>query len=158
MEPQVIQTASIWPDVLKNLAVISPLAIAAVGSCFGIGAASLAAIGGMKKLALENKPEPAQFILYLAAPVSQTIYGMIVMSSMIKAINHISGMWIIGVGAGIGLAYSAYFQGLIGAAASDALGSTGKASPKYIIALGVIETVAILVMVFSMQAITGLSK
>ena len=43
---------------------------------------------------------------------------------------------------------SAYFQGKIGAVAADAMAEAGKGFTNYLIALGIIETVALFVMVF----------
>lgn len=46
------------------------------------------------------------------------------------------------------MGFSAWFQGRAGAVASDALGETGKGFGNYILVLGLIETVALFVMVF----------
>jgi V/A-type H+-transporting ATPase subunit K len=48
---------------------------------------------------------------------------------------------------------SAWYQGKAGASAADAMGETGKGFGNYIMVLGIIETVAIFVMVFSLMAI-----
>jgi V/A-type H+-transporting ATPase subunit K len=56
----------------------------------------------------------------------------------------------IGIGAlgGIALGLSAWIQGRIGAAAADAMAETGKGFGNYLMALGIIETVALFAMVF----------
>jgi V/A-type H+-transporting ATPase subunit K len=53
-----------------------------------------------------------------------------------------------GLFGGIAMGLSAWYQGIIGAAASDALAETGKGFGNYLMALGIIETVALFVMVF----------
>jgi len=57
--------------------------------------------------------------------------------------------------AGLAMAASAYMQGKAAARACDALAETGKGFGQYIMVLGVIETVALFVMVFCMMAIPG---
>jgi V/A-type H+-transporting ATPase subunit K len=54
----------------------------------------------------------------------------------------------IGVFGGLAIGASALFQGRIGAGAADALAETGKGFGNYLMALGIIETVALFVMVF----------
>ena len=49
---------------------------------------------------------------------------------------------------GIGL--SAFFQGKVAAASADALGETGKGTANYFIVIGIIETVALFTLVFSL--------
>ncbi|MFH0732997.1 MAG: V-type ATP synthase subunit K, partial [Candidatus Omnitrophota bacterium] len=51
-------------------------------------------------------------------------------------------------GAAIGL--SAYWQGKCAASACDALGETGKGFANYMVVLGMTETVALFVMVFTL--------
>ena len=60
---------------------------------------------------------------------------------------------LIGATAGIAIALSAYMQGKAGAKASDALAETGKGFVNYIMVVGVIETVALFVMIFAMIAL-----
>lgn len=45
---------------------------------------------------------------------------------------------------------SAYFQGKCGACACDSMGETGKGFGNYMIVLGMVETVALLVMAFTL--------
>ncbi|MBA7649646.1 hypothetical protein ES703_57443 [subsurface metagenome] len=51
------------------------------------------------------------------------------------------------------MGFSAWLQGKAGACASDALAETGKGFGNYIMVLGLIETVALFVMVFLMGAL-----
>ena len=58
-----------------------------------------------------------------------------------------------GIFGGTAMGASAYAQGKAAASASDALAETGKGFGNYIMVLGLIETVALFVMVFLMGAI-----
>ena len=63
-----------------------------------------------------------------------------------------------GLFGGMGMGMSAWMQGKAAAGACDSLAETGKGTTNYIIALGIVETVALFVMVFLMgqiQVFTG---
>lgn len=132
------------------------LTLAAVGSALGTGVAGLAAIGAWKKAFALNKAAPFILVAFVGAPLSQTIYGMILRNA-IKAANLPAESYIyqmiIGLLGGLAIGFSAYMQGKAGAAAADALAETGKGFGQYIMVLGVIETVALFVMVFCMTAL-----
>ncbi len=132
------------------------LTLAAVGSALGTGAAGMAAIGAWKKAFAQSKMAPFILIAFVGAPLSQTIYGFI-LKNQIKAANlppeSYMFQMILGAGAGIALGFSAWMQGRAGASAADALTETGKGFGNYIMVLGVIETVALFVMVFTMTAL-----
>ena len=91
--------------------------------------------------------------VFIGAPLSQTIYGMIVMNAIVTSLD--KGIYLCGAGVfgGLGIGMSAWMQGKIGAAASDAMAETGKGFTNYLIALGVAETVALFVMVFILMSI-----
>lgn len=137
----------------QDLGFSAVLALAAVGSALGTGIAGMAAVGAWKKCFAQNKAAPFMLVVFVGAPLSQTIYGMIVMNTL--AAKASSGMfcWGTGIFAGIAIGMSALMQGKAGAGASDALAETGKGFGNYIMVLGVIETVALFVMVFTMMAI-----
>lgn len=135
------------------------LALAALGSALGTGVAGMAAIGAWKKAFLKNKAAPFILIAFVGAPLSQTIYGFI-LKNQIKAANippeAYGYQMILGALAGLAIGMSAWVQGKAGARAADALGETGKGFGNYIMVLGVIETVALFVMVFTMTALPKL--
>lgn len=137
------------------------LTLAAIGSALGTGVAGMAAIGAWKKAFSQNKAAPFILLAFVGAPLTQTIYGMILRGQIIKA-NLPSDpetyryQMIIGSLAGLAIGVSAYMQGKAGARASDALAETGKGFGNYIMVLGVIETVALFVMVFCMMALPKL--
>lgn len=132
------------------------LSLAALGSALGTGAAGMAALGAWKKCFIQNKPVPFILIAFVGAPLSQTIYGMILRNA-IQAANlpPESYVWqlIYGLLGGTAMGFSAWMQGKAGANAADAFAETGKGFGNYIMVLGVIETVALFVMVFLITAI-----
>lgn len=137
----------------KDLGIASSLAFAAMGSALGAGEAGMATIGAWKKCFAQNKMAAFVMLAFVGAPLTQTIYGMIVMNALIKLAEKGQYMWAIGIFSGIASGLSAWYQGKAGAAAADAMGETGKGFGNYLMVLGIIETVAIFVMVFSLMAI-----
>ena len=131
------------------------LAFAAIGSALGAGAAGMAAIGAWKKCFALNKPAPFMLVAFVGAPLTQTIYGFILMNSLKDAAARIDPGLLLGVGVlgGMAIGFSAWLQGRAGACASDALAETGKGFGNYIMVLGLLETVALFVMVFMMGVI-----
>jgi len=158
VEPQTLsQMHSSWGLFVRDLGVISTLVFSSLGSSLGVTAAGMAAVGAWKKCYMQNKPAPFILIVFIAAPLSQTIYGMILMNKMIAVADQGLFLGAFGLG-GIGLGVSAWGQGKIGAAAADAVGETGKGVANFLIALGIIETVALFVMVFAMMGLDNLTK
>lgn len=132
------------------------LSLAALGSALGTGAAGLAAVGAWKKAFVQNKPVPFILIAFVGAPLSQTIYGMILRNAIISARlppDSYPLQLIFGILGGLAMGFSAWMQGRAGAGAADAYVETGKGFGNYIMVLGVIETVALFVMVFLITAI-----
>jgi V/A-type H+-transporting ATPase subunit K len=126
------------------------LGLAGVGSAIGIGTAGMAAIGAWKKCYAQNKPAPYMLVVFVGAPLTQTIYGMILMNTILASAK--GGMAQLGAGifGGLAMGVSAWFQGKAGAAGSDALAETGKGFSNYILVVGLVETVALFAMVFLM--------
>ena len=126
------------------------LGIAAIGSAIGIGCAGQAAIGAWKRCYMNNKPAPFILTVFAGAPLTQTIYGFLLMQNMITSDQDGLFLLALGIFSGLAMAASAVFQGKAGAAGSDALGETGKGFAQYIMVVGLCETVALFAMVFSM--------
>lgn len=132
------------------------LGLSALGSGLGIGVAGMAAIGTWKKAFLQNKAASFIMIAFVGAPLSQTIYGMILRNAIKDAQlppESYPYQMLIGCLGGLAIGFSAYMQGKAGAKAADALGETGKGFANYIMVLGIIETVALFTMVFCMTAL-----
>jgi V/A-type H+-transporting ATPase subunit K len=127
------------------------LGLAAVGSAAGAGVAGMSAIGAWKKCFVQNKPVPFILVAFAGAPLTQTIYGFILMQTL-NTSTTLTGFQLLGIGlfAGVAMGASALAQGNCSAAASDAYGETGQGFGNYMLVIGLCETVALFVMVFSM--------
>ncbi len=134
----------------KDLGLILVLALSACGSAIGAGVAGMAAIGAWKKNFVQNKNASFLLVALTGAPLTQTIYGNIVMTKMIELANKGQYLWGVGAFAGLAIGLSAYFQGKCAACACDAMGETGKGFGNYLAILGITETVALFVMVFTL--------
>jgi V/A-type H+-transporting ATPase subunit K len=132
------------------------LSIASIGSAIGTGIAGMAAIGAWKKMIVSGDKAATALLIFVGAPLSQVIYGMILKNAIADAnLNPDSYLWqlLIGLLAGAAMAGSAIFQGKTGARACDAIASGANDVAKYIMVIGIVETVALFVMIFTM---TGL--
>ena len=142
---------------------LAALGIAAIGSALGAGTAGASSIGAWKKCYAQSKAAPFILITFIGAPLSQTIYGMILMNTIIGKVAAEGGAawaaanWaaclLAGICDGLGMCFSAWYQGVAGAAGSDALAETGQGFGNYLMTLGVVETVALFVLVFSMMGL-----
>lgn len=126
------------------------MGIAAIGSAVGIGIAGQGAIGAWKRCYVNNKPAPFILTVFAGAPLTQTIYGFLLMQSMVASQKDPAFLFGLGIASGLAMCFSAIAQGKAGAAGSDALGETGKGFAQYIMVVGLCETVALFAMVFSM--------
>ena len=135
---------------------IACLGLSAAGSAFGTGFAATAAVGAWKKCYAANKPAPFLLLSFVGAPITQTLYGMILMFLMLGKTN-VAGAGgpclVLGIFAGLGIGISALFQGRAGAAACDSQAETNQGFTNYLAALGIVETVAIFTMVFTLIAL-----
>ena len=148
--------ASILNQGLGTAGAVMALGLSAVGSALGTGAAGSAAVGAWKKCYAQGRPA-ANLLPFVGAALTQTLYGMILLFAIkgkaAAADASGIGLCLIGIFAGLGIGASAIFQGRTAGAAADAYAETGKGFSNYIAAIGVIETVAIFVMVFAYLAI-----
>ncbi|MBU1726249.1 MAG: V-type ATP synthase subunit K [Candidatus Omnitrophica bacterium] len=134
----------------KDFGAIMALAFSAIGSALGAGVAGMAAIGAWKKSFSQNKAASFMLVAFVGAPLTQTVYGMIVMNKIMEIAGKGQYLWGLGACAGLAIGASAYWQGKCAAAASDAMGETGKGFGNYIVVLGIVETVALFVMAFTL--------
>ena len=132
------------------------VALAAIGSSIGTGYAGAAAIGAWKKCYQQGKPAPFLLMALVGAPLSQTIYAMIMMIIIKgKIMDHPEHMPIyvcIGLVGGLAQMTSAIFQGRAAAGGCVSFAETGKGFANYLMVLGVIETCAIFALIFSFMA------
>jgi len=135
---------------------IACLGLSGAGSALGTGFAATAAVGAWKKCYAAGKPAPFLLLSFVGAPITQTLYGMILMFTLFGKTG-VQGAGvpclILGIFSGLAIGLSAFFQGRAGAAASDAQAETNQGFTNYLAALGIVETVAIFTMVFTLIAI-----
>lgn len=130
--------------------------LAAVGSAVGAGTAGAAAIGAWKKCYQQGKAAPFLLIAMVGAPLSQTIYAMLMMvlskQAIVEKPEFALAYVCMGLLGGIAQMVSAIFQGRCGANGCISFAETGKGFANYLIVLGVVETCAIFALVFSFMA------
>lgn len=132
------------------------LGLAASGSAIGIGSAGVSAIGAWKKCYIQNKRVPFLLIAFVGAPLTQTIYGLILMNSLNVAASGGTDPAIIlgaGVFGGLAMGFSAWYQGVAASGAANAFTETGKGFANYLLVLGMVESVALFVLVFLMSLV-----
>jgi V/A-type H+/Na+-transporting ATPase subunit K len=138
---------------LGMIGVACVLGFSAFGSAVGAGIAGQAAIGAWKRNYMGNKPASFLLMTFAAAPLTQTIYGFILLQ-MIKSSEADPILKLaIGMASGLAIGMSAVAQGKAGAASSDAFGETNKGFAQYLIIVGLCETVAIFVLAFTLVAL-----
>ena len=143
-------------EMLKALAMsggYATVALAAIGSAIGSSIAGQAAIAAWKRCYAHGKPAPFLLVALAGSPLSQTIYGMILMMLITGGTG--SGIFYLALGvfAGIALMASAIFQGKAAAAGCDAFGETNKGFTNYLTVCGIVETVALFALVFGIMVI-----
>lgn len=107
----------------------------------------------MEKCYAQNKPAPFQLLVYVGAPLTQIFYGLILMLTIkgraVEAATALDWptMLMAGIIGGMAMGASAWMQGRAGAAGADAFAETGEGFVNYLMVLGIVETVALFVMV-----------
>ena len=124
----------------------------------------LAALGTVKGVR-GRAADGLQLLIFAGAPLSQTIYGMIIMFIIMGAAGDAAllaskpGIWfvymMVGVLSGVSMGVSALWQGLSAAASADAFAETGKGFTNQLMVLGIVETVAIFVMAFAIVLLSS---
>lgn len=143
--------------MLGKIGGASCLGLAAVGSALGTGAAGLAGAGAWKRCYAQNRPAPFLLVAFIGAPLSQTIYGMILMNKIaaVAEAQAANGAWpaliAVGLFSGLAIGASAWTQGRCAAGCCDSFAETNKGFATNLMALGIIETVALFAMVFSLM-------
>ena len=137
-------------EAIGRAGAAASLGLAATGSALGTGTAGMAAIGAWKKCYGLKRTAPFILLTFIGAPLSQTIYGMILMRAILASDSFINfpAMLPAGLLGGLGMGASAWFQGKAGAAGADALAETGQGFGNYLMTIGIVETVALFVLVF----------
>jgi V/A-type H+-transporting ATPase subunit K len=102
---------------------------------------------------MANKNASFLLVAFAGAPLTQTIYGFILMSRILSSTKDPLLLLSAGIMSGIAMGMSALAQGQAAAAGCDAFGETGKGFSNYIIVVGLCETIALFVMAFTFGAI-----
>ena len=114
---------------LAYLGMACALCLSALGSGIGSGIASQAAVGGWKKCFAEGRPASFIMVAFAGAPLTQTIYGFLLMNFIRSAFQE-TGNWLmalcVGIFGGAAIGFSAFMQGKVAVASCDALATTGK--------------------------------
>jgi V/A-type H+-transporting ATPase subunit K len=145
-----------------QFALALPLLMGAIGSALGIGAAGQAAAGAWAREGKEGKQPTFTYIIMVAAPLSQTIYGAMLMLIGLRSPVYAAGaaamnagaLLSIGLAGGIAEMASAWIQGKIGAGYVRALvENEGQGLAFMIIGLGIAETVGLFAFVFLLMVL-----
>ncbi len=147
-----------WSVFFGQLGVALAVGLAAVGSALGAGAAGMSAAGAWAKDAKAGKGLRFIYVILVSMPITQTLYGFIVMSQMAPKLSlapqHAGLLFGIGLATGLGEMLSAWMQGAIGAAGCRMLSdSDGKGFALVVIAMGIAETVGVFTFVFMLSLI-----
>jgi len=124
------------------------LGLSALGSAFGAGFAAQSSVGAWKKCYANGKPAPFIMVAFSGAPLTQTIYGFLLINFIANALDKGLLCLFTGLMGGLAIGMSAFFQGKVAAASADALGETGKGTANFFIVIGIVETVALFTLVF----------
>jgi V/A-type H+/Na+-transporting ATPase subunit K len=139
-----------------------PILGGAIGSALGISAAGQAAAGAWAREGKEGKQPSFTYIIMVAAPLSQTIYGAMLMLIGLRSPVYAAGAAAMNAGALVSIALaggvaelaSAWMQGRIGAGFIRALlDNEGQGLAFMIIALGIVETVGLFAFVFLLMVL-----
>jgi len=149
---------------LGQMGLTLALGLGALGSAIGIGAAGRAAAGAWAKEAKAGKPLNFSYIVLTGMPLTQTIYGFILMLTMRARIYdpkvlaaNAGALLAIGIAGGLAELFSAWMQGLIGAAGVRSLSEgEGKGLVFIIIAMGIAESVGLFGFVFLLLALPAM--
>jgi len=136
--------------ILAEIGIGASFLLPAFGSVIGIFIVGSTTIGAWKKCYLENKPGPFLMVAFAGAPLTNIIYGFILMGQL-EASEKLSDFQLLymGIFAGFILGASAYTQARVAAHASEAFAETGQGFGNFMMIIGMCETVALFTMVFS---------
>ena len=109
---------------IEFIGMVCALGISAIGSVLGAGAAAQASVGAWKKCYANGKPAPFIMVAFSGAPLTQTIYGFLLMNFIRNAVNSGASSTLAmfcGIFGGLAIGLSAVFQGKVAAASVSLL-------------------------------------
>lgn len=142
--------------ILGWVGLYAPMALGAIGSIIGCAVAGQAAIGAM----LDTETGHGRYVGVSAMPSSQVIYGIVVMFTLNRPITEInaSGIFAVGVLAGLALMFSAIYQGQCCASAIHA----SKAKPEIfglsVAPAAIVEGFAVFAFIFALVISGGIPQ
>ena len=138
--------------LLREIGIAASFGLTAIGSVIGAFIVGASTIGAWKKCFQQNKPASFLLVAFAGQPLSNIIYSYITMNSLAasQAVSDTKIMFA-GIIAGIGIGGAAIVQCYCGACASDAVAETWQGFGNYIMVIGICETVALFLMVFTMM-------
>ena len=144
---------------IQYIGMAAALGLSAIGSGFGAGAACLSSVGAWKKCYASGKPAPFIMVAFSGAPLTQTIYGFLLMNFIRSAVEAgASGMLALMVGllGGLSIGLSAYFQGRVAASAINVVAKKPDDWSKGMVLCITVEFYAILSLLASMLMILNI--
>jgi len=135
--------------ILAEIGIGASFLLPAIGSVFGTLVVGSTIIGAWKKCYLENKPGSFIMVAYAGAPLTNPIYGFILMGQLdISARLSDFQLFYMGIVAGFILGASAYTQARVAAYAAESFAETNQGFANNLMIVGVCETIALFTMVF----------
>ncbi|MDR2547016.1 MAG: hypothetical protein LBC96_05820 [Lachnospiraceae bacterium] len=142
-------------QTMGNFAIATTMGVSAIGVVYGMYISAVTAIGAAKRRFKENKRAPMMMLTFIGFPLTELIYGYIVMQQMLAVevtAANAARFVAFALLAGFIMCFVGILQGKIGAAACDALCETDQGVALYIAGLGITETVALFAMVFTITS------
>lgn len=136
------------------LGVFAPVALGAIGSCYGCATAGRAAAGAM----LDMESGYGKYIGLSAMPSTQGIFGIVLMFTLNREVTVESGpgLFAIGVLSGFALLFSARFQGDALVGAINAAKNKPEIFGLSIAPAAIVEGFAVFTFVFALVLVGGL--
>ena len=137
--------------VLAEIGIGASFFLATFGSVAGSFVVGSATVGAWKKCYVQNRPAPFIMVTFAGAPLTNVIYGFILMSQLMVSQNLSDfQLFFMGLFSGIALCASAFTQAKIAAIASDVYAEAGQGFGNFMMVIGICETIALFTMVFTM--------
>jgi V/A-type H+-transporting ATPase subunit K len=140
--------------MLGWIGIYAPMVLATIGSIYGCAIAGQAAIGAM----LDTEGEYGKYIGVSVLPSTHAILGIVIMFTLKRDVTPevASGLFAIGILAGIGLLLCGIQQGLCCASAINAAKSKPEIFSLSITPAAIVEGFAVFIFVFALMLIGAL--
>lgn len=140
--------------VLGWAGIYGVMALASIGSVMGCSIAGQAAVGAM----LDTESGHGRFVGVAAMPSSQTIYGLVVMLALNRAVTPENAPALAGIGllAGLALMFSAIYQGQCCASAIHAAKSKPEILGLSLAPAAMVEGFAVFAFIFALVLSGGI--